>query len=170
MIQDNLMLGIGSDRLYDLTPKYMTPQSLELITDTRMDNPHNWFIHFGASFGLIPLLALLSILAILIVRVILSFRGAPFLANAQFPVLVMLIAIVIDGLVSIEQPGLGIWMYLLMGCLLGLCRVENGRLRCKSGSTWSGRSAKVCRCQRWWPRRNILGQAPSFPVSSSPRN
>ncbi len=119
MIQDNLVLGIGSDRLYDLTPKYMTPQSLELITDTRMDNPHNWFIHFGASFGLIPLLALLSILAILIVRVTLSFRGAPFLANAQFPVLVMLIAIVIDGLVSIEQPGLGVWMYLLMGCLLG---------------------------------------------------
>ena len=119
MIQDNLLLGLGSDRLYNVVPNYMTPRSLELISETRMDNPHNWFIHFGASFGLIPLLAFLSILTILIVQVTLRFRGAPLLHNAQFPLLVMLFAVVIDGLVSIEQPGLGIWMYLLMGCLLG---------------------------------------------------
>lgn len=120
VIRDNLLLGVGPDRLYDVTPEYMTPNSLSLLTDTRMDNPHNWFIHFGASFGLFALFALVALLVFVFAGILLRFQGTVFLYNPHFPLLLTLAAIVIDGLVSIEQPGLGIWMYLLLGLLIGV--------------------------------------------------
>lgn len=125
VIRDNLFLGVGPDRLYDVTPKYMTPEALNLLTDTRMDNPHNWFIHFGASFGVIGLIAFLSLISFVFFRTLKQFKGTPFLHNPHFPILLTLFAVVVDGMVSIEQPGLGIWMYLFLGYLIGFVSQNN---------------------------------------------
>lgn len=131
VILDNLLLGVGPDRLYDITPKYMTPEALKLLTDTRMDNPHNWFIHFGASFGVIGLIAFLTLISIVLVRTIKRFEGASFLYNPHFPIFLTLLAVVVDAMVSIEQPGLGIWMYLFLGYLIGF-NIQNNEIQTHS--------------------------------------
>ena len=45
IIQDNFLFGIGPDKLYDASSPYMSPGSLKIITTTRMDNAHNWFLN-----------------------------------------------------------------------------------------------------------------------------
>jgi len=119
IMRDNFWFGTGADRLYDITPHYMSPGSLELITSTRMDNVHNWFLNFGANFGFIALGAFIALICLTLVKALREKKNLPLLQNSQFPIILSLIVIIIDGMVSIEQPGLGIWMYAFLGLLIG---------------------------------------------------
>jgi hypothetical protein len=115
IIQDYPLFGIGPDKLYDVTANYMSPGSLKIITSTRMDNAHNWFLNLGVNYGLISLLFLSLILGYVFYRMVFLFRN---LSNSNpIPVAasVAFAAMFIDGLVSLEQPGLGIWMYIFGG-------------------------------------------------------
>jgi O-antigen ligase len=119
IIRDHLMYGVGPDRLYDVSAAYMAPGSLDLISTTRLDNAHNWYLQLAASFG-IPALTLFSLIL-----------GFVFFAGVQLlqlkkpeiriflPSFMAFIAIFIDGLVSLEQPGIGIWLYLFGGVVVG---------------------------------------------------
>jgi hypothetical protein len=118
ILGDNLLFGIGPDRLYDLTPFYMSPGSLKLVTTTSLDSPHNWFLHFGSSFGLPAMILLLLIILTPIISFIKRTNFNEFLANQNSPTFIALLCLVIDGLVSIEQIGLGIWMYFFAGKIL----------------------------------------------------
>lgn len=119
IMRDNLWFGVGVDRFYDVTPRYMTPGSLEIITVTRMDNAHNWFLQFGASFGLFSLIGFLSLIFLIIISFLSRIKDPEIIFNTQFSTVLTLSAIIIDGLVSIEQPGLGVWLYLFLGKCLG---------------------------------------------------
>jgi O-antigen ligase len=118
ILRDNLLFGIGPDRLYDITPLYMTPGSLKLISTTSLDSPHNWFLHFGSSFGLPALILLLGLLLIPIIKFLKKLSFNVFLADQNTPTFIALLCLMIDGLVSIEQVGLGIWMYFFAGKIL----------------------------------------------------
>jgi O-antigen ligase len=119
IIQDFPLFGIGPDKLFDVTANYMSPGSLKLITSTRMDNAHNWFLNLGVNYGLMALLFLSLILGYVFYRMVFLFRNLsnsnpiPVAASVGFA------AMFIDGLVSLEQPGLGIWMYILGGVTVG---------------------------------------------------
>jgi hypothetical protein len=118
ILRDNLLFGIGPDRLYDLTPFYMTPGSLKLVTTTSLDSPHNWFLHFGSSFGLPAMILLILIIVIPIISFLKRSNFSDFLTHQNSPTFMALLCLVIDGLVSIEQVGLGIWMYFFAGKIL----------------------------------------------------
>jgi hypothetical protein len=118
ILKDNLLLGVGPDRLYDVTPKYMSPGTLQTITTTRMDSPHNWFIGFGTSFGLIALVLFVFLFGIITLSYLRRMQLTRFLSDPSAPTFIAFVCVVIDALVSIEQPGLGIWLYFLGGKVL----------------------------------------------------
>jgi O-antigen ligase len=126
IIKDSPLLGVGPDNIYDNSAQFFQVDSLNFQSQTRVDNVHNWFIQFGASFGIIALLALLMIIGIVLYsgfkHIIYSSQSSPvFIALYS-----MFIALIIIGFVSIEQPGLGVWFYLLAGVILGSSRkVDN---------------------------------------------
>jgi hypothetical protein len=96
----------------------MTPGSLQTITTTRMDSPHNWFIGFGTSFGLIALLLFVFLFGIITLSYLRRMQLTRFLSDPSAPTFIAFVCVVIDALVSIEQPGLGIWLYFLGGKVL----------------------------------------------------
>lgn len=119
VIKDNLLFGVGPDKLYDVTPNYMAPGSLKLITTTRMDNAHNWYLNVIANFGLIAGLMLMIIIGIVIFSAVMFLRSGEKKTPLILGSIVAFLALFIDGLVSIEQPGLGIWLYLFGGLIVG---------------------------------------------------
>ena len=119
IIQDFPLFGIGPDKLYDVTANYMSPGSLKVITSTRMDNAHNWFLNLGVNYGLISLIFLSLILGYVFYRMVFLFRNLSNSNPISVAASVGFAAMFIDGLVSLEQPGLGVWMYIFGGITVG---------------------------------------------------
>jgi O-antigen ligase len=115
VMRDNLLFGVGPDKLYDVSSLYMSPGSLKIITTTRMDNAHNFYLNIGANYGLISMIFLLVILAYALLACVHNFKDLRAVNAVAVAVSVAFIAMFIDGLVSLEQPGLGIWLYLFAG-------------------------------------------------------
>jgi len=83
-----------------------------------MDSPHNWFISFGASFGAIALLLFVLLFGLIAFSYLRKMQLNRFLTDPSAPTFMAFLCVVIDALVSIEQPGLGIWLYFLGGKVL----------------------------------------------------
>jgi hypothetical protein len=115
VMRDNLLFGVGPDKLYDVTSIYMSPGSLKTITTTRMDNAHNFYLNLGANYGLISMIFLLAILLYSFLACVHNFKDLETMNAVAVATSVAFIAMFIDGLVSLEQPGLGIWLYLFAG-------------------------------------------------------
>jgi O-antigen ligase len=120
IIRDNLIFGVGPDRLYDVSSNYMSPGSLDLITTTRLDNAHNWYLQLGASFGLPAMISLIAIFLVVVISGVKLLRSEEPINRFVVPPFVAFIAVLIDGLVSLEQPGIGIWLYFFAGMVTGL--------------------------------------------------
>lgn len=119
VIRDFPLFGVGPDKLYDFSSNYMAPGTLKIITATRLDNAHNWYLNFGVNFGLISLIVLLTIFGwVFYVSARLLRNIAPSNAIALSS-MVAFTSMFIDGLVSLEQPGIGIWLYLFAGVVVG---------------------------------------------------
>jgi len=119
IIKDYPLFGVGPDKIFDASAYYMSPGSLKLITTTRMDNAHNWYLNLAANYGIISLLLLLLILTSVFVfgiKLISQRNSSDSFAIASFSAFS---AMFIDGLVSIEQPGIGVWLYFFGGATIG---------------------------------------------------
>ena len=119
IIRDYPLFGVGPDKIFDASSNYMSPGSLKLITTTRMDNAHNWYLNLAANYGIIALLLLLLILTSVFVfgiKLISDRHSSDSFAIASFAAFS---AMFIDGLVSIEQPGIGVWLYFFGGATIG---------------------------------------------------
>jgi O-antigen ligase len=119
VIRDYPIFGVGPDKLYDVTSFYMSPGSLKLITTTRMDNAHNWFLNLGANYGLISLAFLMAILGIAFFYFASHLKNLGKSDPVAVSASVAFVCMFIDGLVSLEQPGIGIWLYLFAGVAVG---------------------------------------------------
>jgi O-antigen ligase len=119
VIKDFPLFGVGPDKLYDISSYYMPPGSLEIITSTRLDNAHNWYLHFGVGFGLISLTLLIAILGWALVVSALLFKNLKPENAIALSSAVAFATMLIDGLVSLEQPGIGVWLYLFAGVAVG---------------------------------------------------
>lgn len=115
IMRDNLLFGVGPDKLFDVTSIYMSPGSLKIITATRMDNAHNFYLNIGANYGLISMIFLLAILLYSLLACVHNFKDLGTMNAVAVATSVAFIAMFIDGLVSLEQPGIGIWLYLFAG-------------------------------------------------------
>jgi hypothetical protein len=119
LLKDNILFGVGPDRLYDVTSLYMTPGSLQTISSQRLDSPHNWFISFGTSFGVPALILSVLLFGTISFVYLRKMQLSQFLSALNAPTFMAFLCVVIDAFVSIEQPGLGIWLYFLGGKVLG---------------------------------------------------
>jgi O-antigen ligase len=115
VMRDNLLFGVGPDKLYDVTSLYMSPGSLKIITTTRMDNSHNFYLNLGSNYGLISMVFLLALLVYVFLACFRNFKELTTANAVTVAASVAFMAMFIDGLVSLEQPGLGIWLYLFAG-------------------------------------------------------
>jgi O-antigen ligase len=115
VIRDYPLFGVGPDKLYDVTPNYMSPGSLKLITSTRMDNAHNWFLNIGANYGLVSIFFLLAILGVAFFYSTWHLKNLEKSDPVAVASSVAFVSLFIDGIVSLEQPGIGIWLYLFAG-------------------------------------------------------
>ena len=97
----------------------MSPGSIKTITATRLDNAHNWFLNLAANYGVLAAVLLIVILFVVFYAGFSLMRSGVFLSVFPISAFAAFIALFIDGLVSIEQPGLGIWLYLFAGLVLG---------------------------------------------------
>lgn len=120
MIRDNPILGVGPDAFYDHSSPYMAPGTIELITYTRLDAAHNWFINIGANFGLITLVPLLILFISIVYQGIKTLFGPDKMSHYYLASQVTFMMLLLDAMVSIEQPGLGIWLYLFAGMCLSM--------------------------------------------------
>jgi O-antigen ligase len=125
IIKDYPFFGIGPDKLYDVTGSYMSPGTLKVITTTRMDNAHNWYLNFGANFGLISLLLLLILFMFVFLKSFSLIKNSKSALPVSVACAMAFISMFIDGLVSLEQPGLGFWLYLFAGIVIGSSLQEN---------------------------------------------
>jgi hypothetical protein len=119
VIKDFPIFGIGPDKLYDLSSNYMAPGTIKIITSTRLDNAHNWFLNFGVSFGLFSVFFLLAICGWVFVASARLLKNFEVSNAVPLSSLVAFAATFLIGLVSLEQPGLGIWFYLFAGVVVG---------------------------------------------------
>jgi O-antigen ligase len=117
LIRDNFWFGVGPDNIYDYSAKLMKVDSLSF---TRVDNVHNWFLQIGASFGVIALISILAIIALVLLKGIKAINSKEESSPLLLPTFFAFISAITIGLVSIEQPGLGIWLYFLGGIVLGI--------------------------------------------------
>jgi O-antigen ligase len=119
VIKDFPLFGVGPDKLYDVSSNYMAPGTLKIITTTRLDNAHNWYLNFGVNYGLVALFLLLGIFVWVFLassRLLKNLESSNAIAISS---LVAFVAMFIDGLVSLEQPGIGVWLYLFAGVVAG---------------------------------------------------
>ena len=131
MIRDNPLFGVGPDTFYDRSAVYMAPGTIAEITYTRLDAAHNWFINIGANFGLITLIPLIVLFIVILRKNIILWCTSNNLNNYELAISVTFTMLLVDALVSIEQPGLGVWMYYFAGLNLAiqtkaLHKLENG--------------------------------------------
>ena len=120
IIKNNLWVGVGPDNIYDYSSRFIEVDSLSFASRTRVDNVHNWFLQIGASFGVIALLSILAIIALVLLKGIKAINSKEESSPLLLPTFFAFISVIIIGLVSIEQPGLGIWLYFLGGIVLGM--------------------------------------------------
>ena len=120
IIKNNLWTGVGTDNIYDYSSRFIQVDSLSFASKTRVDNVHNWFLQIGTSFGLIALLSIVAIVALVLFKGIKSITSKEENSPLLLPVYSAFVSAIIIGLVSIEQPGLGIWLYFLGGVVLGI--------------------------------------------------
>ena len=121
IIKENLIFGVGPDGIFDVSSMYLTPESLKELSVTRMDNVHNWFLNYAANFGLIAGL-LHTLIVVYILFICLRALMNDKLKNTDLlPFISTYIAICVIGMVSIEQPGLGVWLYLFGGIVVSFC-------------------------------------------------
>ena len=120
IIKNNLWVGVGPDNIYDYSSRFIEVDSLSFASRTRVDNVHNWFLQIGASFGVIALLSILAIIALVLLKGIKAINSKEESSPLLLPTFFAFISVIIIGLVSIEQPGLGIWLYFLGGIVLGI--------------------------------------------------
>lgn len=118
ILRDNPLFGVGPDKFFDYSASYMAPGSIELLTATRLDNGHNWYLNVGANYGLLAFLFLITVILIVLsytIRLALD-KSAKDLWGISAGI--ALFGVVLSGLVSIEQPGIGIWQYLFLGTVI----------------------------------------------------
>ena len=120
MIRDNFLFGVGPDNFYDYSSIYMSPGVLQTVTTTRLDAAHNWLINLTANFGILTaipfILLIISIVFKMIWFLFKSKQVTPIFAATSGAFVFLLL----DAVVSIEQPGLGIWLYFFAGLTLAM--------------------------------------------------
>ena len=114
------IFGVGAEQFINYFPKYFTPELKGKYGQVTADNAHNYIIHFFAEGGaivILPYLAFLVLFSVLILtRLTKCQPNEKFLHLASLGVWTAYLA---QMLVSIDTMGISVWIWLMMGILLG---------------------------------------------------
>ena len=122
MIKDKPFFGVGMDAFGDWHRRYNSPEGFNRIVlggGAPVDNPHNLFLHLGATGGLTLLIGYLALTGFILYRGLLSLKRSPdpFLAGCLFSIW---LAFQAQSIISIDQIGLSCWAWAVAGCIVSL--------------------------------------------------
>lgn len=122
MIKDKPFFGVGMDAFGDWHRRYNSPEGFNRIVlggGAPIDNPHNLFLHLGATGGLTLLIGYLALTGFILYRGLLSLKRSPdpFLAGCLFSIWLLFQA---QSMISIDQIGLSCWAWAVAGCIVSL--------------------------------------------------
>ena len=122
MIKDKPFFGVGMDAFGDWHRRYNSPEGFNRIVlggGAPVDNPHNLFLHLGATGGLTLLIGYLTLTGFILYRCLLSLKRSPdpFLAGCLFSIW---LAFQAQSIISIDQIGLSCWAWAVAGCIVSL--------------------------------------------------
>jgi len=119
MIQDNMLFGQGLDGYGDYFRRFRTREDEELLSGTVTNAAHNVFIDFGVSAGLPFLLAYLTLVVLAVFLLLRNQLGHK--TSLEFKVLSgLFVAFQCEMLIGINQIGLAIWGFVILGTVLGV--------------------------------------------------
>lgn len=133
MMKDNLFFGVGIDSFGDYYRKYRTLEGVNFRATpmSGTNNAHNTILQFGATGGLVLLLAYISLLAFITLRAFIALKKSDekILVSGLFSIW---IAFQVQSLVSIDQIGLVVWGWVVAGCLVSLSYIDSATIVTKN--------------------------------------
>ncbi len=119
IMRDNLFFGVGIDSFGDFYRRYRVQEAIDArgTASFGTNNAHNTFLQFGATGGLVLLVAYFILILFIGYRSIIALKISQnkTLVSGVFSVW---ITFQVQTLVSIDQIGIVIWGWILGGCLV----------------------------------------------------
>ena len=149
MIKDKPFFGVGIDAFGDWHRRYNSIEGFNRIVlggGAPVDNPHNLFLHLGATGGLMLLLGYLALTGFIFCRGLIAIKRSPdqYLAGG---LLSIWLAFQAQSIISIDQIGLSCWAWAIAGCIVSLSYlspvVKNENLSVVSNQNNSKKPIKV---------------------------
>ena len=140
MFQAHPIFGVGIDRYGEFYREYAVQNQVAQGIFT--NNAHNVYLQFLATGGLvlfIPMLLLFSFITYLAFRG--TFKGSPESRSLSGVYLALWLAFLILNLVTIDNIGVGIWLWIIGGIIVG--RSVDAKLEVVVEKTGKGRQAVV---------------------------
>jgi len=123
MINQNKIFGVGIDAFGDYSRRYQSLEAynrIKLANAGAVDNPHNVFLHLGATGGLLLLICYLLLLIFIIYRSVISLRTEKESQLIVGGLFAIWISIQAQSIISIDQIGLSIWGWIVAGVLVNI--------------------------------------------------
>jgi hypothetical protein len=117
----NPFFGIGTEQFINYFPKVFTPELKERFGQISSDNAHNYILHFFAEGGLVVFLPYLGYL--LMFSIIIFSNCLKSNSENRFLLFTLMgiwIAYLGQSMVSIDNMGISIWIWILSGLIVGL--------------------------------------------------
>ena len=128
MFKENMFTGVGIDRYGEFYRQYAV--QFQFVQGQVTDNAHSLYLQILATGGLvtfIPFLTLLSFITLVALRNLLRSTGQEKLHLSGL--LGIWIATLTLNLVTIDNLGVGIWLWILGGIIISKSHVENHSLK-----------------------------------------
>jgi O-antigen ligase len=117
----NPFFGIGPEQFINYFPKVFTPELKERFGQISSDNAHNYILHFFAEGGLVVFLPYLGYLLLFSIAISLfCLKSNSENRFLLFTLMGIWIAYLGQSMVSIDNMGISIWIWILSGLIVGL--------------------------------------------------
>lgn len=123
---DNPFFGVGVDRFGDYYRLYRDEvATLRRGPDVTSNSPHNVFLDFLSNFGFIGFSLYLLLHVITLVAIVRFLKRSQDIPVAFIGLTAAWVGYIGQSIISVNQLGLAIWGWVLMGALLGFCLFES---------------------------------------------
>jgi O-antigen ligase len=135
------IFGIGFDRYGDWYRRCRPRAALNWAPDVTTDASHNIFIDYYVTGGFTLVLAFMLLLIATFRKIVVIYRSSQVSIEKTSILIAIFIAYLAQGVISINQIGLGIWGWIFMGLILGF-PVEDRFAQSEKNKLENGAKAK----------------------------
>lgn len=120
---NNPILGVGFDSYRDWYRRFRSQDALQVLGATDIaDSAHNYFIDIAVNGGTLLLLTYLFIIFYIIICTIKILKSMQHFYAAQVAVIGAWYAFMVQTFISLPQPGLTIWGWILSGLIVAISK------------------------------------------------